>query len=287
MSLLTYKNWEPQTSLSPSSDGASPAHNLRVTHSHVEQYRGAPITPRPGRSQPAFALNTDPLKGCIGFSELSPEIRLALGRMSQSRQLGANDFVYLQDDEAQYLYFVVSGHIRLSGLMEDGSAVIHAILPAGESFGELGVFEESTYCDMATAIGPTVIACIPIHSFRALSASHPEIGKALARLIAKRYRGYVMLTRDISLKAMSARLAQAVLRLADSLGVRMVHRGRPALILGNAVTQTDLGLMARGSRGNVNRVLKTWERAGWIAMVDRCIVLINRVALEASVMEEC
>ena len=52
------------------------------------------------------------------------------------------------------------------------------------------------------------------------------------------------------------------------------------------VTQADLGLMARGARGNVNRALKAWERAGWIAIQDRNILILDRNRLEALSVEE-
>ena len=57
-------------------------------------------------------------------------------------------------------------------------------------------------------------------------------------------------------------------------------------MLGSIVTQTDLGLMARGSRGNINRVLKTWERAGWIAIEDRRTLILDRARLEGVATED-
>lgn len=240
--------------------------------------------PGPARAaEPSGAL----FARALDFSALGAEARTALEKAAHKRRHAHNGFIYLQDDEATHLYFVVSGHVRIASLMEDGSAVLHAILPPGESFGELGVFDGSTYCDMATAIGPTVTAGISVQSLRILSDRHPEIGTALARVVARRYRGYVMLTRDLSLKTLAARLAQAVLRLAGHLGTRAQYRGRDVGTLGSTVTQTDLGLMARGSRGNVNRVLKTWERAGWIAVADRCILILDRARLEGLAAEDC
>jgi hypothetical protein len=44
--------------------------------------------------------------------------------------------------------------------------------------------------------------------------------------------------------------------------------------------------MARGARGNVNRALKSWERAGWIAIVDRSIAILDRAKLERLAFED-
>lgn len=220
------------------------------------------------------------------FLELGEEAVSALAGSFVQRTFQPHDLIYLQDDDADSLYFIRSGHVRLSYLMEDGSAVLCGILPPGESFGELGVFEGSTQCDMASAVGSVTVAAVPMHQFRHLRARFPDIDRAVARVVARRYRSYVEITRMLSLRTLAARLAQALLRLSDGLGSRVVLDGVTFPCVSSAVTQTDLGLMARGARSNVNRALKTWERDSWIAIQDRSIVILNRAKLESLALQE-
>lgn len=234
-----------------------------------------------GRRRPDFSF---PQRS--EFAKLGPEAQAALNAAMTARSFGHNEFIYLQDDEADHLYFVRSGHIRLSYLLEDGSAILYAILPAGESFGELGVFEGGPQCDTATSVGDVTIVSVPAATFHALGARHPEITAAVGRVIAQRYRSYLAVTRMLSLKTLAARLAQGLLRLSDELGTRMKYGGRDVPYIGPIVTQSDLGLMARGARGNVNRALKAWERAGWIAMPERCIAILSRGDLERLSLED-
>jgi CRP/FNR family transcriptional regulator, cyclic AMP receptor protein len=220
------------------------------------------------------------------FAQLGSEARSALIGALVARSYAANDFIYLQDDEAENLYFIRSGYVRLSYLMEDGSAILCGILPPGDTFGELGIFENGTHCDMATAVGEVAVVSVPASAYRSLGMRYPEINAVVGRVVARRYRSYVALTRMLSLKTLAARLAQALLRLADGLGERMQLSGRDVAYIGSMVTQADLGLMARGARGNVNRALKSWERAGWIVIQDRCIAVLDRARLEALALEE-
>lgn len=222
----------------------------------------------------------------VEFHHLGAEAEEALASAFVTRTFAPHDLIYLQDDDADYLYFIRSGYVRLSYLMEDGSAVLCGILPPGESFGELGVFEGSTHCDMATAIGNVVVSAVSVQHFRHLRDRHPQIGTAVARVVARRYRTYVELTRMLSLKTLAARLAQALLRLAEGLGTQARVGDKLYPSVGSVVTQTDLGLMARGARSNVNRALKAWERERWIAMQDRSIVILNRQKLEALALQE-
>jgi len=220
------------------------------------------------------------------FAQASDEARNALSAALSRRTYANNEVVYLQEEEAQNLYFVISGHIRLSYVMDDGSAILYAILPPGDSFGELGIFDGGAHCDMAMGIGNAVVGSVSAKKFGALCERFPNLHKSIALLVARRYRSYIELTRMMSIKTLQGRVAQALLWLADGLGTAAIHCDRNVPCVGPVVTQSDLGLMARGARGSVNRVLKTWERAGWLVVEDRTILIVNRAALEASAIEE-
>ena len=214
------------------------------------------------------------------FADLSPEARRQLARFASRRTYQDGQVIYYEDDEADKLHFVVSGHVRISFLMDDGDAVLCSILPPGECFGELSVFEPCRHCEMAAAIGETVLTAIPTRAVRALAEDYPEIANGLARIVARRYRSYVELTRGLSLRSLSARLSRALLRLSATLGTKTTFVGREVDVIAGVITQADLGLMARGARGNVNRALKGWERLGWIAIRNRQILLLDRARLE-------
>lgn len=244
-------------------------------------------------TRPIYDIKLHILRGGIfvrdtEFSNLSEDAQALLFASSVRRTLKDREFVYLQDDQADYLYFIISGHIRLSCLMEDGSAVLYSILPPGESFGELGVMEASSYFDMATAVGLTVLRCVPIRTFHSQNgvAGQAELREALGRAVANRYRHFVSLMKTLSLKSLAARLAQALIRVAEELDMKTQYEGVAVPMVASFVTQSDLGLMARGSRGNINKLLKTWERAGYIRVQDRHILILSRERLEMIMLEE-
>jgi len=220
------------------------------------------------------------------ISKLSEETLAELFRHGHVRHLRPNDFVYLQEDEATSFYFVQSGHIKLSYLLEDGTPILFSVLPPGESFGELGIFDGEGHAEMATSVGESTVISITRTALHALSERSCELEQALGRTIARRYRSYISLSRILGLKTLSGRLSQCLVRLADVLGERVTYNGRDVLQIGSYVTQTDLGLMARGARGNVNRALKAWAEAGWIAMDHRRILILERSSLENAAFDE-
>lgn len=220
------------------------------------------------------------------FSAATPEARASLAKISSVRVYRPDEFIYMQHDYADYLHFVRSGHVRLSCLMEDGSAVLFGFLAPGEIFGELGVIEGGQHCETATSVGTSSIVSIPAGAFRSLASTFPALDVALGRTVARRYRSFIEITRSLRFKTLEARLAHAIVRVTDSLSLSFQYEGRPVRGIGSFVTQADLGLMARGARGNVNRLLKTWERSGLIAIQGRCILVLDRQGLISLTLED-
>lgn len=214
-----------------------------------------------------------------------PTLRKELLAASTRRFVTSNQFIYFQEDKAESLYFVYLGHVRLSYLMEDGSAVLLDVLSPGASFGEVAIFGDGTYCDTASAIGDTVISVLPLKVCRELANQYPELDRILAGLLARRYRSYVDITNGLSRKSLAARLAGGILRLADSLGETIEIRGRCYPSIGAYVNQSDFGMIARGARGNINRILRQWRENGWIDQVDRALVVLQRSRLEMVIQQ--
>lgn len=213
-------------------------------------------------------------------SELASKVKEVFLKSSVRQVFSNNGIIYLQEDPADTFYIVLSGYVRLSYLMEDGTAILYAIVPPGQSFGELGVFDRSVYTDTASAIGSVSVLAVRSEVFHSAASHGSELRSALSALIVDRYKTYIDVTKCLYFGSLSARLAMSLLRLVKSLGQKTEIKGRTCHYLGTMVTQSDLGAMARGTRGNVNRVLKKWERDGLILIQDRKIILLDPDELE-------
>ncbi|MCL3883286.1 helix-turn-helix domain-containing protein [Marivita sp. GX14005] len=64
------------------------------------------------------------------------------------------------------------------------------------------------------------------------------------------------------------------------MGNDLAYRGSRVLCLGPEVTQRDLGVMARGTRENVNKTLRRWQKDGILALEDRHIIVLDRERLD-------
>lgn len=215
------------------------------------------------------------------LASLGPEAAALATRYISTVRLPPNTVVYYQEDPASTVYFVRAGHVRLTHVVEDGSVALYGILPSGSYFGEVGPFSDGGYCDTATTIDDVELAALDV---RAVDGGRPEqleLRGRLAELLADRLRAHMDMTRALYMPSLSSRLALSLLRLLDTLGNTLTIRGEKVECLGPVVTQRDLGALARGTRENVNKTLRSWIKDGIVTIEDRHIIVKSRARLEA------
>lgn len=245
-------------------DGAAGPHRPRRRHARVEFLRSA---------------MTDPVPALLG--SLSAGARALAQANLRRLSVPANAVVYYQEDPCKTLYFVEAGHVRLSHIGEDGSVALYGIIPSGQCFGEISAFDTSGYCDTATTIDPTTLAALDATCVSGDTPAHAELRERLGQLLAHRLRMHVQMTRALYMPNLSGRLALSILHLLDTMGTQLVVGGQEVECLGPVVTQRDLGTLARGTRENVNKMLRTWIKDGVLSIDDRHIIVRNRGPLEA------
>jgi CRP-like cAMP-binding protein len=216
------------------------------------------------------------LMDAFGLSESGCD---SLDRYCDQQSYPGNSVIYYQDDPTTTFYVLVRGHVRQSYINENGMVTLISVVPPGRSFGESGCLDEAPHCDTAFTIGPTDVISIDLAGLRS-NVCADEMRHALGRIMARRYRSHVELTRALYLPTLSLRLSHTLLRLIENLGNAIRYRGQVVECIGPIVTQQDLGSMARGTRENVNKTLRGWEKQGIIALEDRHILILDRARLE-------
>jgi CRP/FNR family transcriptional regulator, cyclic AMP receptor protein len=210
---------------------------------------------------------------------ISPDSAERIARVSEVAVYGPNSVIYFQEDETECLYLLLSGYVRQTYINENGVVTLTAMVPRGRSFGEAGLLDGGPHLDTAFTVGATDVVRITRGSLRQVMDTHAELRDALAAMVSRRYREYMAMTRALYLPSLSLRLAHVLLHVADVLGNQIRYRGVMIDCIGPIITQQDLGSMARGTRENVNKTLRGWERSGIIALEDRHILLTNRPLL--------
>ncbi|MCL3883285.1 Crp/Fnr family transcriptional regulator [Marivita sp. GX14005] len=173
----------------------------------IQARAGEPCQSAP--AQPCISLRKERDRDVLArtdlgdLSGLGDDVGAALLANARMRDLDANSVVYFQEDATEYLYILLSGHIRLTYIGEDGFVTLYNIISAGRTFGESGLLDDLPHCDTAATIGAARVMGIEANWIRQEGAAQAAVRQALARLVAQRYRQHMQFTRALYFPSLS------------------------------------------------------------------------------------
>jgi CRP-like cAMP-binding protein len=135
-----------------------------------------------------------------------------------------NILLFQHGDEADYLYVIMEGWVKVFRDNADGEQTVQALLTRGDSFGEECVVNNRSYPCSAQVVGRnTVCILIPASTIRERLKDHPEIALHMLSSLADQLNkaGYLL---ELSSKLTAAqRVAAFLLKLClDRGGVNKV-----------------------------------------------------------------
>ena len=211
------------------------------------------------------------LDKCILFKALNEQERGELAAHAQSRTFGPNEPIFRVEEPGSSMMGVIVGTVRISLPTWKGKEVILADLPAGELFGEIALLDGKPRSASAAALTKCELLVLERRDFLSFLERSPTARLNLMQLLCGRIRRSDERMAEIAFFDLPARLAKALLRYPAQ------GRGPPKLSL----SQRELAEMAGGTRENVNRCLREWQRRGILQLKNRWTIILKPEALEA------
>lgn len=176
------------------------------------------------------------------------------------RNIPAETYLYMQGDEAQTLFLLVQGRIKLSQVTLDGHQVILRYAAPGESFGVVAALSGTDYPVSAQSVEDSQVLCWNQTVMHRLMGQYPLIALNALRIMSERVREFQDRIRELSTERVERRIARALIRLARQTG-RKVEAG---VLIDLALTRQDLAEMTGTTLYTVSRTLSQWESKGLI-----------------------
>jgi CRP-like cAMP-binding protein len=199
----------------------------------------------------------------------------ALAAVAIEAQLRARDYVFMEGDPARWFYVVKSGHVKIVRHSQTGKDVVLELLGPGEVFGGVAVIEKRPYPASAQATENAVVLKIPAEPIIAVAERHPAFIKEMALMIGRRLRSAHDSVKSLSVDPVEARLAAALLRLAEREG----SRGKQGVTLPFHLTRQSLADMTGTTVETAIRVMSRWLKDGLLLDEGGRLVLTDLDAL--------
>lgn len=196
-----------------------------------------------------------------------------LAGIAADRRYGRGDAIFLEGDEGDGLYVVISGRVKVFKLSPDGKEQTLHLFGAGEPFGEVALLAGRRFPANADALEESRVLFFPRDAFAGLIRENPSVALNLLALLSVRLRRFTALIEDLSLKEVPGRLSAYLLYLSRE------REGQAELSLD--VTKAQLASLLGTIPETLSRILGRMSRQGLIGLDGRRIRILDRPGLEA------
>ena len=194
-----------------------------------------------------------------------------------TRRVKKGTILFRKGDPGSSLYVVCAGSVRISVPSEQGQDAIFNLIPPGELFGEIALLDGGARTADAMVTEDSELMVIERRDFVPLVREYPDVAMKLIEVVCSRLRRTSEQVEDIVFLGLPERLAKALLRLHASSAANPENAIR--------ITQRDLSQMVGASRESANKLLRDWQRRGWLKLRRGGLKLVSPKALAAIVSE--
>ncbi|MCL4241369.1 MAG: Crp/Fnr family transcriptional regulator [Dehalococcoidia bacterium] len=205
------------------------------------------------------------------FRDLSPGDVARVNELFQSHSYGPDKTIYFAGSPAAHLYVLAHGKVKLLRHTAGGQDVVFAIIGPGEMFGSLATLGDREYPDDARALTHCCALVISAVDFQAVLERYPAVALAVLGEVSARLHDARDAFSQLSAMPVAGRVAAALLKLAEKLGVPHAE----GILIQAPLSRQDLAAMTGTTTESVSRVMSQLRRdrviasgRAWVAIRD-------------------
>ena len=194
--------------------------------------------------------------------QFKQQLRTALRQEAQQHrtvEFAKQAHIYTCGDQAQNVYFIESGQVKLIMLSPEGNECLLAILTAGDIFGELCLSGLSERTETAVAMTKTVVKVIPYTRFFARLRAD-DLLEGFVQYLAVRVADQQTMIANLVTANSEQRLGKTLLQLARTLG----KQDPRSIRIEQRISHEELAAMVGASRSRVSTFMRRFHALGLI-----------------------
>lgn len=235
---------------------------------------------RSGRHRP-WAPSPDEkdavLRRAALFAALDADDLARLAAIAQPCSFATGATIFLKGDQANGLYVVDSGRVKISTTSIQGRELVLNILGPDAVFGEIALLDGGERTADASACEPARLLLLEAGALIAFLEGAPQLMRRMLATLTDRLRWVTAQVEDAVFLSLPARMAKRLLFLGEHFGVD-TERGRRLTVV---LPQHELASHMNVARETVNRLLQDWRDQRLIEIHLGFIVLKDIARLEA------
>lgn len=218
-------------------------------------------------------ISLNDLRQVVVFQHATDDDLNLILKNSITRSIEEGSFFFMQGDEANYLYILISGQIKLMQSNPNGQQVNLRTIYPWQMFGALGAVRSdgAAYPASAQTLEDCTALAIPSLFLRSMLETRPYLSFDLMTLMTSYIQEMQARYRELATERVEQRVANALVRLAGQSGIRSDKEAGIEL----SFSRQDVAEMTGTTLYTVSRLLSDWERKGIIKTGREKIMVLN------------
>ncbi len=203
------------------------------------------------------------------FENLAPAEIEALLRAAWRKQYAGGEPIFFQGDQAEVMFLIKAGRVKLSKYTEGEVEVTLDIRKAGDFLGETMLSEDLEYPVSAWCLEDTVVCGFTKTRFEALVLENPNIGLQVIRNLSNRILVLTSRMGSLSAASLEDRLYGVLSQVANEHGT-MTLKGA---VIQFPLTHEDLSFLVGAHRVSITRAMKALRESGRVVSEGRTLIV--------------
>jgi CRP/FNR family transcriptional regulator, cyclic AMP receptor protein len=216
-----------------------------------------------------MAIDLELLQSTAYFSGMDSAELEPIKSLIQETRVQKGEHFLTEGQSSDYLYFIVSGLVKVYKTSSGGKEQVLHIAPPGDSLNDVSLFDGGPTAAGMVALTPTILYAIRKDDILKFLQKKPPMMMNVIKSLAQRIRRDSNLVEDISSTQVLQRLAKLFVG----------QYGGEEKTVGLTLTQKHIAGLVGSSREMVNRSLKVLEENGGIRLSRRRIIVLDKEVL--------
>jgi DNA-binding response OmpR family regulator len=192
-----------------------------------------------------------------------------------SRNYKKKEFVFLEGQQVNYVYFIAKGEVKTYKSNNDGKELVTGIHRDGSFIGFVSMLENKPNNESAIVLKDALIYLIPQQDFLTLIYTNKEIArKFISMLSSNLYKAENMLL-ELAYQSVRQRVAAVLIKSNVPVGSNGLNE-TPII----TISRKDLSSMVGTSTESLNRTLADFKDEGLIEILDKGLKILNPAKLD-------
>lgn len=161
------------------------------------------------------------------------------------------EYVYLPDQNADKVFFITEGKIKIGNHSEGGKEITKAILSKGEVFGEMAMVNAEKRKDFAIAMEDSTVCVIQASEMKDMMKDHNPLSVFFMKLMGSKVLEMEHRLESLIFKDSRSRIIEYIVEMTEKKGQRVGYEW----VIRNFLTHQEVANITATSRQTVTTVL--------------------------------